>query len=102
MHRALRQPHCASRRCGRLDYLPLDMSLETRRRHVDGLLEEGTVERIGLIEDREHSKAPVCDQSFDRHLKPRDEFLNERFARESASSLRELRVAHYTIETPYD
>ena len=48
-----------------------------RRRDVDRFLEERTVERIGLVEDRQHVKRPVVQHPFDREFAPVNEVLDE-------------------------
>ena len=48
-----------------------------RRRHVDGLLEERTVQRIRLVEDGERLQDAVHKDAFDRLLAPRDERLDQ-------------------------
>ena len=56
--------HRAGARC-------LDRFGMSRRRHVQRLLEVRTVERIGLVEDRQDREPPVGEQSFQRHLRAR-------------------------------
>ena len=46
-----------------------------RRRHVDRLLEERTVERIGLVEDRQHLQRAVDEHALDGVLLAGDERL---------------------------
>ena len=41
---------------------------QARRRDVDGLLEVGTDERVGLVEHREHGELAVAQQPLDRDL----------------------------------
>src|SRR3954469_13578538 len=48
-----------------------------RRSDVDRLLEVGAVERVWLVEDREHLEPAVLEQPFDRHLVALGEALHE-------------------------
>ncbi len=56
----------------------LNLDRGGRRRHVDRLLEERSVERIGLVEQRQQLKPTVVHQPFDRVLDAGDELLDER------------------------
>jgi hypothetical protein len=51
---------------------------QPRRRDVDRLLEVGPVERIGLVEDREHVEPAVAHQRLDRHLGAGHEALDQK------------------------
>ena len=51
---------------------------ETARGDVDALLEERTVKRIGLVEDRQHLEPAVEQQPLQRDLRPRDEGLDQK------------------------
>ena len=53
---------------------------QPRRRHVDRLFEEGAVERVRLVEDREHGQLSARQHAFERDLRPRDERLDEQRA----------------------
>jgi hypothetical protein len=48
-----------------------------RRRHVDRLLEEGAVERIGLVEEGEQAEPPAVEEPLERHLPPGHEGLDQ-------------------------
>ena len=50
---------------------------QPRRRHVDGLLEEGAVERIGLVEEGQGAEDAALQQAFERHLAARHEVLHQ-------------------------
>src|SRR6185503_19825287 len=76
------QSHRANRRGGRLDYLLLNFRAQPRRRHVNRFLEERTVERIRLVEDREHSKLAIGHQTFDGDFKARNKLFDQRLASE--------------------
>ena len=47
-----------------------------RWREVDGLLEKGAIERIGLIEDREHAQLATREQPLQREFAAFDERLH--------------------------
>ena len=47
-----------------------------RWRDVDGLLEEGTIERIGLIENREHAQSAAREKPLQREFAAFDESLH--------------------------
>ena len=53
---------------------------QPRRRHVDGLLEERPVERIGLVEQRQGVERAADEETLQRHLRPRHELLHQDLA----------------------
>ena len=55
----------------------LDVDRCGRRRQVNRLLEEWSVERIGLVEQRQQLKAAAVHQAFHRVLFTGDELLDE-------------------------
>ena len=63
-----------SRRCSDLRLL---LTQKTRGRDVNRLLEEGAVERVGLIEDGQHLELATKQESLDRDLFARDEILDQ-------------------------
>ena len=68
MDRSLPQPQRTCRpRSNRLD-LDQDGARQPRRRHVQRLLEVRPLERIGLVEDRQHLQTASPQQPLDRHL----------------------------------
>jgi hypothetical protein len=56
---------------------PLPLRQDGRRGHVDRLLEERTVERVGLVEDREQMEAPWFI-TLRRRIRALDELLDEK------------------------
>src|ERR1700737_521155 len=56
-----------------LDDPRLRRRIPPRWRDIDGLLEEGSVERIGLVEDGQHLELAVAKQGLDRQLVAGDE-----------------------------
>ena len=50
---------------------------KARGRHVDRLLEKGTVQRIGLVEDRQDLEGAVGQETFHRDLRPGNVLLDE-------------------------
>ncbi len=50
--------------------LVLERRGDRRRRDVDRFLEEGSDQRIGLVEDRQHSQGAVAQQPLDGVLLP--------------------------------
>src|SRR5215813_4014738 len=62
--RTASQPHRANCRLRRLRDLRLYFVRQSRWSHINRFFKEWSVERIRLIEDREHSQLTVCDQSF--------------------------------------
>ena len=50
---------------------------QARGRDVDRLLEEGAVERVGLVEERQHVQLAVGQQPLQRHLEAGDERLDQ-------------------------
>src|SRR5215467_3633075 len=56
---ALGEPERRARVAAHRGDTGLDGFRQTRRRHVDRLLEERAVERIGLVEDRQHVQCPA-------------------------------------------
>ena len=69
MDRSLPQPQRTRRpRSDRLD-LGQDAGRQPRRRHVQRLLEVRPLERVGLIEHRQHLQTAPAQQPLDRHLR---------------------------------
>ena len=64
---------------------------QARRRHVNGLLEEGAVQGVGLVEERERRELAPRQQPFERHLSPLDEVLHEDLPRRPAAPRRDVR-----------
>ena len=65
------------RPAGALDDARLGRPAEPTRCHVDALLEERAVERIGLVEDGQHLEPTVAQQTLYRDLHPGDEGLDQ-------------------------
>ena len=80
VHRALGQAVGGASCAHPLGRERLDRFRQPRRRDVDRLFEEGTVERIRLVEDREHGQRPARQHAFEGDLRPRDERLDEKRA----------------------
>ena len=51
--------------------------VETRWSNVIGLLEKGTVEGIGLVEDGQGTQSPLPENAFHRHLEAGDEVFQQ-------------------------
>ena len=69
MDRSLPQPQRPRRpHSNRLD-LRQDRGRQPRRRHVQRLLEVRPLERVGLVEDRQHLQTASAQQPLDRHLR---------------------------------
>jgi len=66
VHRAVREAERAGGGRGRLRHASLGRAGLLRRGHVDRLLEEGAVERIGLVEEGEGAEGAVLQQAFER------------------------------------
>ena len=77
MDRALPQPHGGRRRRHRGGQRGQHRGRLAGRGDIDRLLEEGTVERVGLVEDRQHLEDPVHQEGLDRHLGAGDEALDQ-------------------------
>src|SRR3989449_10412477 len=75
--RSVPEPERVDRRLRtRRDFL-LGRPREARRRDVDRFLEKRAVQRVGLVEDREHPQRGLRHEPFHRDLPPRPEFLDE-------------------------
>src|SRR5580704_19693947 len=77
MNRAVPQTGGRSRARDSAGNARLDTSQEGRGSNVDGLFKERTVERIGLVEQRQHAQRAVMEQPFDRELAAGDEALDQ-------------------------
>ena len=77
VHRTDLQPEGAGCRLGLGRDIALTISRQPRGCHVEGLLEEGTVQRIGLVKQSKHLEPAVVEQSFEGHLAPRNKLLDE-------------------------
>ena len=63
------------------------MARQTRRRDVNGLFEIGALQRIGLVEERQHRETAVVEQSFQGDLVTGDVFLDQDMARGLAADV---------------
>jgi hypothetical protein len=61
--RAIGQAERGDRLSSGFDNCRLDRFRLARRRDVDGLLEEGTIERIGLVEYRDDVETPAAERN---------------------------------------
>ena len=77
MDRPLAQPERGGGAGARVDDGGLSSARQPGRRDVDRLLEEGAVERVGLVEEREHLELAVGQQALQRDLAPGDEVLDQ-------------------------
>ena len=50
---------------------------QPRRRDVDRLFGEWTVQRIGFVEQSQDPKLSIGEEPFQRHLTSRDEIFNQ-------------------------
>ena len=73
---------------------------KSRRRDVDRLLEEGTLERVRLVEEREHAEPPGCHEPLDRHLDPGNVALDQERARLLPALRREPRAPQQRRDPP--
>ena len=80
VHRALGQAVGGASCAYPLGRERLDRFRQPRRRDVDRLFEEGAVERVRLVEDREHGQRSARQHAFEGDLRPRDERLDEQRA----------------------
>src|SRR5262249_28052893 len=65
---------------GGRSYGRLSLARKTRRRDVDGLFKERAVERVGLVEDRQHLEPSRGQQALERDLVARDELFEKNFS----------------------
>src|SRR4051812_22622995 len=85
----------SQRRCGTLDVLrhaALQRIVHARWRHVNRLLEERSVKRIRLVEDREHAERAASHHTFHRELTPVDVLLDEDLIFQTAARGADLRA----------
>ena len=93
MHGAFPQPDGGGR-LGRLSgNVRLHVGRQTRRRYVQRLLEERTVQRIGLIEHGEHNQLAANQEPLQRHLRARNERFHQDVTRHPAAPLYNVRGA---------
>ena len=90
--RALRQAEGPRRGLRSSGTLRLNLRRQAGRRDVDRLLEEGTVERVGLVEERKHAQLPSHEEAFESNLHPGDEILDEDFRARVACAHRNGRI----------
>jgi len=69
-----------------------------RRRQVDRLLEERTVERVGLVEKRERLQLTVMQQALQCVLATGDETLNQRGLVRLVALGAHLRLSHQRLQ----
>src|SRR5262245_40575271 len=81
--RALGETQCRARVARHRGDAGLRRRRKAGRRDVDRLLEEWTVEGIGLVDDREHVEAAAHEQALEGELAPGDELLDEQRAARS-------------------
>ena len=96
--RALRQAEGPRRGLRSSGTLRLNLRRQARRRDVDRLLEEGTVERVGLVEERKHAQLPSHEEAFESNLHPGDEILDEDFRGRVACAHRNGRILQDAAE----
>src|SRR5207253_7134114 len=60
--------------------LQLARAGQTRGRDVNGFLEVGAVERIGLVEQRQRRQCAVDEQALQGHFETRNELLDQDLA----------------------
>ncbi len=77
VNRSVGEPDRRGRAGNRVHDIPLHRIRRERRRHVNGLFEKWTVQRIGFVEDRELVKRAVVQQSFDGEFPALDEPFDE-------------------------
>ena len=77
MHRTLPQPHGGRRRRHRGGQRGLDQGRLAGRGDIDRLFEERAVERVGLVEDRQHLEDPAHQEGLDRDFGAGDEALDQ-------------------------
>src|SRR5919108_4044457 len=74
--------------CGYLSRTGRDLVLyrgrEARWRDVDRLLKKRAVQRVGLVEERQHAQLAVGDEALQGHLSPWDEAFDEDLPRGAA------------------
>src|SRR5262249_58101545 len=75
-HEAHRLTSCFGGR----SYDRLSLARKPRRRDVDGLFKERTVERVRLVEDRQHLEPSRGQQALERDLVARDKLFEKNFS----------------------
>ena len=76
---------------------------QPRRRDVDGLLERRPVERVGLVEQRQHLKGAAGQDALERELRPGDERFHQQLPgrlRDPAGARRDRRAGARAARAP--
>ncbi len=77
VNRPVREPDGRRCRGHRPGNPATQLGLRLGHRDVNRFLEKRSVQRIGLVEDRERTQAPARHQPFQRELMPLDERLQQ-------------------------
>src|SRR6266700_17002 len=76
MYGTLAQVERRGRNCYAISNILLYLLWQTRRSYIDSLFKKRTIQRIGLVEERQYLQLPVCQDAFQGHLEAVNEILD--------------------------